>query len=146
MNTNVISGTLLWLLGLLTSFYTYQNYHIGSPANIGPGFFPFYLGLMLAGFSFISTVISFNKVFKNLIIDYFTLVVIISSVVIFGILLNIVGIIIATIISVTAATYASKKYSTFLSRIITAITIALINWLLFVFLLGMHIPTWPNIG
>lgn len=46
----LISGVAMLGLGLATAGYSRLNYDIGQLSNIGPGAFPFGIGLLLAGF------------------------------------------------------------------------------------------------
>lgn len=45
---NLTGGVLLALAGAAAALRSLTNLHIGTPANMGPGFFPLVLGLCLA--------------------------------------------------------------------------------------------------
>jgi hypothetical protein len=143
MNRDIVSGLALAAIGAAASLYAYTHYSIGSAVNMGPGFFPFYLGIILAVLGLlISTMSIGTKVLDNTKTSFSSLVLIASSIVLFGVVLDYLGLIIATVVSVTLATFASQNYSSRTSRILVAVTVAAINCLVFVLVLRMNITLW----
>ncbi|MBN9887197.1 tripartite tricarboxylate transporter TctB family protein [Salipiger abyssi] len=51
--TDVVAGALLALIGIAASGYSFAHYDLGTLLTMGPGMFPFALGLILAGFGLI---------------------------------------------------------------------------------------------
>jgi len=143
MNRDIVSGLALAAIGAAASLYAYANYSIGSAVSMGPGFFPFYLGIILAALGLlISTVSIGTTVLDNVNTSFGSLVLIAASIVLFGFVLNQLGLIIATVMSVTLATFASQSYSSHMSRILVAVSLAAINCLVFVLVLRMNISLW----
>jgi hypothetical protein len=74
-------------------------------------------------------------------IEWKSLLWVLLSIAIFAIALTTAGLIIATILSVLAATVPSK--SSWKTRVILALCVAAITYSVFLFGLGMVLPVWP---
>jgi len=143
MNKDSISGIVLAMLGIFVAVYSQQNYSIGTFNVMGPGFFPFYLGIILCfvGLLILITNYSNTNTYK---LNYFSLIIVSSSVLTFALLLNIAGLIITTVISVLLSTYASNRYYNFFSRFASSVVITFVTYIIFVQILKMNIPIFPK--
>jgi len=119
------------------------NYPIGSAGRMGPGYFPRALGIILIGLGLIlalralrlkGTPMSFTT-FKPLII-------VLGSVVLFGIAAPKLGLMVATIILVIASSTASDEFR-WKEAIIASIAMAIFTYLAFSWGLKLQLPVWP---
>lgn len=136
---------LIIFVGISVSCYAYFNYNIGEPSHMGPGFFPFYLGIILAVIGTTIFLATFNKKFLPKKLNYKKLIIIISSIILFSTTLNTLGILLSTFLSSLLSTYANKNYINNTSRIIVALTITLITWIVFILFLDVPIKIFPGI-
>lgn len=143
MNRDTVSGVLLSVLGLAVSVYADQAYSIGSLANMSPGFFPFYLGITLLILGALIAAVPDQHLDRQPDIEYINMATIAIGVILYASLLTSAGLIVSVLISGVVVTYASHNYNGFFQRFAVVTVIAVINWLLFVVVLGMNIPTLP---
>jgi hypothetical protein len=122
------------------------NYTFGSSAKPGPAFFPFGLGMLLAVFGAM-------VLFKALTIEsvdgepighiaWKPLIVILGTVVLFGILLPRVGMVFALPLLVIGSSFASEEFK-WLPSIVSSVLLTVLCWLVFVKGLGLTIPMLP---
>ena len=123
------------------------NYSFGSSARPGPGYFPFGLGALLA-------VLGGMVLFKALTIEtedgepigafaWKPLIVILSSIVLFGVTLPRLGMVISLPMLVLISSYASDEH-TWLGSIVNAVILTAMSWAVFVLGLKLTIPMWPT--
>lgn len=122
------------------------KYSMGTAARMGPGYFPFWLGVCLA---LLGGVVAFNamkeKAEKTELekFDFRILAIIIGSVVFAGIVLNILGVYITVFLLVFLSSLASHEFSWKVAAI-TGIFLVLFVWLAFIKGLGLIFPLWPS--
>lgn len=58
--TDLIGGVLVALVGLFVCFYALAHYRIGTPQNMGPGYFPASLGGVTAVIGLVIVAMSFR--------------------------------------------------------------------------------------
>lgn len=137
---DIIGGFALVALGLFAALYA-QRYDIGELQEMGPGYFPVALGILLAILGLFIAIPAFFREGTSIEIEWKSLLWVLLSIAIFAIALTTAGLIIATILSVLAASVPSK--SSWKTRVILAICIAAITYSVFLFGLGMVLPVWP---
>lgn len=137
---DIIGGFALIALGLFAALYA-QRYDIGELQEMGPGYFPVALGILLAILGLFIAIPAFFREGTSIEIEWKSLLWVLLSIAIFAIALTTAGLIIATILSVLAASVPSK--SSWKTRVILAICIAAITYSVFLFGLGMVLPVWP---
>lgn len=137
---DIIGGFALVALGLFAALYA-QRYDIGELQEMGPGYFPVALGILLAILGLFIAIPAFFREGTSIEIEWKSLLWVLLSIAIFAITLTTAGLIIATILSVLAASVPSK--SSWKTRVILAICIAAITYSVFLFGLGMVLPVWP---
>jgi hypothetical protein len=119
---------------------------MGTAANMGPGYFPFWLGIMLAilgaiiGVSGLSPKAEETKVAK---FDFRILLLVLGSVFLFGVLLRPLGIYLSVIVLVMVSSYASHEFS-WKVAIINSVCLAIFAFAVFVKGLGLIFPLWPS--
>lgn len=122
------------------------NYTFGTSAHPGPAFFPFGLGVLMA-------LLGGAVLFKSLTIEsdggdpigaiaWRPLLVLIASVVLFGLLLKPTGLVIALPVLVVVASLAGNEFS-LKAALLSAVLLTAASWAVFVKGLGLTIPLWP---
>jgi putative tricarboxylic transport membrane protein len=121
-----------------------RNYSLGSSARMGPGYFPVALGAILAVFGMVSVGRSFLRPGEAIsAFAWRPLVLVLGSVVLFGLLLDRVGVLIALPCLVVVSALASRH-----SRInVTSVSAlaGLVAFCVIVFVKGLGVPM-PLIG
>ena len=117
------------------------GYSMGTPARMGPGFFPFYLGVLL---TILGVVIAFSglKVHegdpgKVERFHWKPILYVLASIVLFGLLLKIIGMLLAGILLVIGASMGSSDFQ--LKRTVI-LAIGLVIFCAFVFVVGLKLP------
>ena len=125
------------------------GYAMGTPARMGPAFFPFWLGLILLVLGIVIAVTGartqggpearFPK-FHWVQIGF-----VLGGVIIFGMILKHVGMLIAGIILVFIASYGNPEKVSFRATTFLAIGLVIFCALVFVWGLKLPIPLCPNV-
>jgi len=137
---DIIGGFALVAIGLFAALHA-QRYELGELQAMGPGYFPTALGILLIIFGLFIAIPAFFREGTSIHPEWKSLIWVLLSIVIFAVALRTAGVIIATILSVLAASIPSKI--SWKVRIILALCIALIIYAVFIFGLGMILPVWP---
>lgn len=121
-------------------------YSFGSSARPGPAYFPFGLGLILAA---LGAVI----LFKALVIEveggdrvggtaFKPLVIVVGSIVLFGLLLPRLGMFIALPLLVLTTALAGDEFH-WGEALVNAAVLTVFSWVIFIWGLNLTIPLWP---
>lgn len=122
------------------------NYHFGSSAHPGPGFFPFGLGVLLA-------LLGALILFKSLSIEsdggdpvgrmpWRPLIVVPLSVVIFGFAIEPLGLLVALPLLILVTSAAGDEFR--LREVLVNIVVLTVgSWLIFIKGLNLVMPLWP---
>lgn len=137
---DLLGGLLMMAIGIFAAVYA-QRYDMGQLHRMGPGYFPVMLGSLLAILGFFIALPALFRQGTKIQIQWKSLLWVLASLLLFAGLLEKLGLIFATIISVIASTMASDL--PWRSKIILALSVALITYLIFSYGLGMYLPTWP---
>jgi hypothetical protein len=125
------------------------GYAMGTPARMGPGFFPFWLGMILFGLGLIIAVGGFRDSTKDMgEIEPFhwrPIVLVLGAVVIFGVILKWTGMLIAGFLLVVIASLGSKEKFRPIQVVILAFFLVVFCALTFVWGLKLPIPLCPDI-
>ena len=136
------SGLIFILFGLAAIFVA-RGYSLGSALRMGPGYFPTVLGALLAGLGFIivgrSLVLDGPKITG---IAARPLILILVAVVAFGLLLEPLGLVAATVALITISCLAGPEFRWREVVILCVILMALALGL-FVYGLGLPPKVWP---
>lgn len=139
------SGLMFVVMGLGFAWGA-TEYSFGSSARPGPGYFPFGLGILLA-------VLGSVVLFKALTIEsdsgdrigaiaWKPLLVIVSAVALFGLLLPRLGLVCTLPVLVTVAALAGDEFK-LRDALINSVLLTVLSWVVFIWGLGLVIPTWP---
>ncbi|MFM8665509.1 MAG: tripartite tricarboxylate transporter TctB family protein [Betaproteobacteria bacterium] len=140
------SGLMFLVTGALFAWGAIANYSFGSSARPGPGYFPFGLGVILA-------LLGAFILFEALTIEtedgepvgdiaWKPLLVILSSVALFGLMLPLVGMFISLPVLVIFSSWASQEF-TWKGTLASAVFLTAFSWLVFIKGLGLTIPLLP---
>lgn len=139
------SGVMFLAIGIGFAWGA-TNYSFGSSARPGPGYFPFGLGIILAG-------IGALVLFKSLTIEshgggkigpvaWKPLIVILGSVALFGLLLPRLGLILTLPVLIVLSALAGDEFHLG-EALINAAILTVGSWLVFIKGLGLILPLWP---
>ena len=142
--TDIIGGIFLTALGLFFAIYA-QRYSMGTLNRMGAGYFPVVLGVIMALLGLLVAVPAWFRAGEGPDVSWKTLFLVIGSVVLFGLTLNTLGLMFASMITVVVASLADHDI-TWRTRALMAIGVAPIIYMIFIFGLGMIIPVWPWSG
>ena len=140
------SGLMFIVVGAAFA-YGATNYSFGSSARPGPAYFPFGLGILMA-------ILGGMVLFKALTFEveggdkigpwaWKPLIMITSTVAIFGWMLPHMGMVIALPILVTVAALAGDEFH-WKDALISSIVLTAGSWFIFIWGLGLTIPLWPS--
>jgi hypothetical protein len=136
------AGVLFIVLGG-AGFLIALDYAMGSAGRMGPGYFPRSLGLILAGLGVILVLRSFRLQGDKIAFPTFQpLLIVLGAVLLFGLTVNHVGLVLATILIVIVSSVASHEYR-WKESIVAAVILAIFVVLAFRYGLKLQLPTWP---
>lgn len=122
------------------------NYNMGSADRMGPAYFPFWLGLLLAliGVVVLATSLRVHATVQALPrFDWKALAWILASVVLFGLLLTRLGLVISLVVLVLVSSRASHEFA-WKGAALNALLLAAVCVGAFVYGLGLQLPLWPT--
>ena len=137
------AGLLFIGLGVL-AITVGSRYALGTAARMGPGYFPRILGIMLIG---LGAIITFRGIrWDGERIPAFRwrpTIVVLASVVIYGILIGWLGIAISTVLLIVGASAASHEFR-FKESVIAGLLLSGLAVGVFVVGLSVQLPIWPT--
>lgn len=137
------TGVIYVVIGV-SAFVIARNYALGSAARMGPGYFPTAVALLLTAVGVAIVVRSFFR--QGELIDRFAwkpMLLVLGSIVAFGILINRAGLVLAAVVLVLGCAAASERFR--IGWLPVLGMAALIAFCVIVFVIGMGIPM-PLIG
>ena len=138
------SGVMFVTLGTAFALKA-TTYSMGTAARMGPGYFPFWLGILMAilgGVILLTSLLPKAEKTEVASFSFRILAIIIGSVVVFGLCLKPLGLIISLFLLVIISSLASHEHSWKVS-FANAIFLVILCWLSFVKGLGLIFPIWP---
>lgn len=139
---DVGAGATLVAVGALATNHA-QRYEFGSLHNMGPGFFPLTLGILLVILGACIAVPACFHPGEPVRIAWKPLGWVIASILVFGLTLKPLGLVLATGLSVVLSTLADREVR-WKSRALIAVGVALLTYLVFSLGLNMVLPLWPG--
>lgn len=122
-----------------------RNYQMGTAAKMGPGYFPFWLGMMLALIGLIVLLNALTKKATEVKLkkwDVKSVIWITGAVVLYGVLLSTMGFFVALITLVFVSASASHEFR-WKGTVINALVLLVFTYLAFVVGLKLQFPLWP---
>lgn len=141
---NFTAGLLYIVVGLAFAAGA-TNYQLGTPARMGPGYFPFWLGLLLAG---IGAIVLAGSVRRHTLpeslpkLDFRTLAWVLGSVALFGVMLVPLGLVLSLVALVIVSSRASHEFG-WKGAVLNALLLLVICVGAFIYGLGLQMPLWP---
>jgi small-conductance mechanosensitive channel len=139
---DLIGGVVLAALGVFVALYSHR-YDFGTAARMGPGFFPHWLGWILAA---LGVLIALPAWFRSspapLEVQWRNLLFVLGSIVLFAFTLKLIGLVLATFVSAFVGTLAERDFS-WRGRVLTSIGVSAVTVAIFIGGLSMVLPVWP---
>jgi hypothetical protein len=139
------SGLMFVAIGSVFS-YIATTYNMGTAAKMGPGFFPFWLGVVLALLGAIITMTSMSgKTAEDHMTkwDWPSLLWVTGSVVLFGVVLAYLGLILSILVLVFISAMASHEFH-WKGTVVNAAILNVIAYIAFVWGLKLQFQVWPS--
>ncbi|MEO5700470.1 MAG: tripartite tricarboxylate transporter TctB family protein [Casimicrobiaceae bacterium] len=136
------SGILFITVGAATVYFG-SKYAMGTAARMGPGYFPRALGVLLMFLGALSVLRSFRSP-SGVITGWRwrPIIVVLGSVVIFGLMVQHVGLALSTIFLVFASAAASHEFRP-KEAAVAGVAMAILCVAVFAYALGIQLPIWP---
>ena len=137
------SGVLFILIGT-AAIIVGSRYNLGTAARMGPGYFPRILGILLIVLGLILAVRAFwlsGELFPRWKLR--PTLVVLGSVVLFGAIVQTVGVAISTVILILTASAASHEFRP-KEALIAGVCLAALAVGVFVIGLKLQLPIWPS--
>jgi hypothetical protein len=120
-----------------------SNYALGSAARMGPGYFPRILGILLmvlgSALSLRALKINGDPIPRW---HWKPMLVVLGSVIAFGVLVNYIGLVLATIGLVFCSSAASHEFKP-KEALVSGVLLAALAVGVFIYGLSLQLPTWP---
>lgn len=138
-------GLLYVAAGLGFAAKAWWSYELGTGARMGPGYFPVLLGLVLVG---LGITVGLRALHPNAPTvrterwDWRSLLWMTGSVALFGLTLPWLGLVVSVALLVLVSSRASHEF-TWRGALGAALSLAILNYLVFVRGLGLPFQAWP---
>ncbi len=122
------------------------NYKLGDPARMGPGWFPFWIGILLVvvgAFTALGGLQAHAAEEKVKRLELRPLAWIIGAVMLFGLLLQPLGMVASLVALVIVSSLASHEF-TWKGALITAVALIAFSSAVFIWGISLQIPLWPS--
>ena len=139
---DLICGLLLIAFGGIY-FWLSQAYSMGTPARMGPGYFPRLLGVLLVVLGLAIAARAFVIAGPQLArFSPRPFLVLSTAIVLFGLLLRPAGLVVAVIVLVGVGSLAAPQWS-WRTVLVLAVVLAAFSVAAFPLALGLPLPIWP---
>ena len=139
---DIIGGILILAVGIFAVIHS-QQYDLGHLRQMGPGFFPTAIGVILIVLGVFITLPALMRHGPSVKVNYKGFLWVMLSIFVFGFSLDPLGLPIAVVLAIIAATGASTL--AWRTKFVLALCVALITYLIFSLGLGMNMPVLPSI-
>ena len=140
---DLYSGLLFVVVGALTVLIAI-NYPVGDAARMGPGYFPRALGTLLMLLGAISVWRSFRLQGTPITRwKWRPIVIILANVIVFGHIVQFVGLALSTVFLIFAASAASHEFR-WKEAALIGLLMAVLCVGVFVYALRIQLPIWPS--
>ena len=138
-----VAGVLFAAVGV-AAIVIAANYPLGTAARMGPGYFPRILGILLILLGSALALRALRLQGAPLPRWHWKpVVVVLGSVVLFGAIVNSVGLALSTVVLIVLASSASPEFRP-KEAVVSGIALALLSVLVFVVALKLQLPIWPS--
>lgn len=143
---DAVAGILLTGVGAAFAVGA-TSYHLGTASAMGPGYVPLGLGVILAGIGLLVLTRSLRSragVVRIERVRLSVLLAVLVPIILFGLLLDTIGLALAIILLVMVSSFASHEL-TLKDAAISAVLIAVLCVVIFVIALRVQVSIFPNI-
>ena len=141
---DIWGGAVLALLGAGVAVYAGLRLDFGTLRAMGPGFFPTVLGALLAVLGAAVVIPAWSRAADTPKIAWGDAAAVIAAILIFGLGMNRLGILLACFAAVLIASIPAP-HKGWRWRILLAICVTALVWLVFIAGLRMSIPVFPRL-
>jgi hypothetical protein len=138
-----VAGILFAAVGI-AAIVIAANYPLGTAARMGPGYFPRILGILLI---LLGSALALRALkLQGAPIPRWhwrPVVVVLGSVVLFGLIVNSVGLALSTILLIVLSSAASPEFRP-KESVVAGIALAVLSVAVFVIGLKLQLPIWPS--
>jgi hypothetical protein len=142
---DVVAGLIYMVAGTAFSLGA-LNYKLGDAARMGPGWFPFWIGVLLVAVG-MATVASgmHTRALADVVKrpELRAMAWILGAVVLFGLLLNTAGLVLSLVVLVLVSSRASHEF-TWRGTLINAVVLVAFSVGAFIKGINLQIPLWPT--
>jgi len=139
------SGIMFLVMGVLFVIFS-QAYQLGTPARMGPGFFPTMLGVLMALLGLVIVWVSAARTNSEARLEgvgWRELFLVLVSVGVFAATLPSLGMVVAIGLLILISALASHEFS-WKETLIEAVVLLAMSWLVFIKGLELQFPVWPK--
>lgn len=141
---NFWSGVMFIAIGLFFAILS-LDYQMGTAAKMGPAYFPFWLGSIMAILGAIIGISALSPKATPTVVESFnfrSMLLVLGGVVLFGVVLRYLGVYVSAVLLVVVSSYASHEFN-WKVALVNAICLTIFVHLVFVKGLGLIFPLWP---
>jgi len=139
---DLLSGLLFLALGI-AGIVLSRNYRLGTPGNMGPGYFPLMVSICLAAIGLLVTLnVSAGEVPERREITLRGPLVVLASIVVFALTLDRLGLVAASFLLVVGCRFAVPRAS-LIEGVALGGGLAAVAAFAFAYGLGLPFPVWP---
>lgn len=142
--TDFFSGLMFIAVGIGFSVVA-CGYTMGTAARMGPGYFPFWLGVLLALLGVIVALGALSlkgEADRIARFDLRTVLWVLGSVVLFALVLKPLGMVLSVVVLVLVSSMASHEF-TWRGALLNAVVLVVISMGAFVYGIHLQMPVWP---
>jgi putative tricarboxylic transport membrane protein len=142
--TDFVAGLFFGGLGLFVAIYAATHYQLGTAVRMGPGYFPTWVGGIVALLGFALMLSSLRIAGPPLPkIALRPIVFILGASIAYGYLLKPLGLVLATILMVVVSAAGGHEFR-WREVLVLALALAAFSVGVFVYALGLPFPLWPE--
>jgi putative tricarboxylic transport membrane protein len=139
------AGLLFSMLGLFAAVYAVLNYNLGSAVRMGPGYFPTWVGGIVALLGLALAIRSLRVAGPRLPrFHWRPTVFILGSSIAYGYALKPLGLLLSTILVVIISAAGGHEFR-WREAAILSVVLAVFALCVFVYALGLPFPLWPEL-
>ncbi len=136
------AGLLFGAFGAAAVFLS-GDYPLGTPARMGPGYFPRVLGILLLAFGAILVLRSLKLAGAPLAMrNWKPLTIVLGSVLVFGLAAPRLGLALSTVLLILIASTADREFR-WKEAVVSSVVLAACTIGVFIWGLGLQLPVWP---
>jgi hypothetical protein len=145
LSRNLVFAAIFVTLSLVTGSHAYRNMTVGTAAEMGPGFFPLMLsivlGLLSLGVAFIATP---EHITRLRIAPLRAIILVLGAPLLFALTIRSLGLVVAVALTVFLTSFASR-FATLRNSLLLSAGFTIFCVVVFGYLLSLPIPLWGKL-